>query len=52
MKPIIELGLACDGFSITLDGVRIFIDQEDDATEKLKPFFERLGYHVELTEEY
>lgn len=52
MKPTITIGLACDGFRISFNGNDHFVNQEDDQQEKLKEIFEKLGYHVELEDDF
>ena len=51
-KPEIEIGIACDGFTIILDGVHYHVDQEDDPSLELSKLFESMGYTVTVSEFY
>jgi hypothetical protein len=49
---MVTIGIAADGFSITINNKRYWINQEDDPSEKLSELFESLGYVVQIGEEY
>lgn len=46
------IAVACDGFTIILNGVSYWINQEDDLSVKLKQLFETLRYTVKVVEDY
>ena len=52
MKTIVTIGIEAGAFSITIDGKRYRIDQEDDPSIELTKLFKSLGYHVEISEDY
>ena len=52
MQPIVTIGIEAGAFSITIDGERYHIDQEDDPSIELTKLFKSLGYHVEISEDY
>ena len=58
MKQKIIIGVACDGFRLTqIDeaGEKVqscFIDQEELTDTDIGPFFENLGFDVEVEQEY
>lgn len=52
MKPVVVIGIEAGAFSITINGIRYRIDQEDDPSVKLTELFESLGYKVEISEDY
>lgn len=52
MKPTVIIGIEAGAFSITLDGRRYHIDQEDDPSVELSKLFTALGYKVEISEDY
>lgn len=52
MKPQVVIGVACDGFSITVDGKRMWISQEDDPSIVLSVVFRYLGCEVEIEDEF
>ena len=52
MQPVVTIGIEAGAFSITIDGKRYHIDQEDDPSIELTKLFKRLGYHVEISEDY
>lgn len=52
MKPVVTIGIEAGAFSITIDGARYHIDQEDDPSVELGKLFKSLGYHVEISEDY
>ena len=52
MKPVVIISIEAGAFSITLDGKRYHIDQEDDPSVELSKLFKALGYKVEISEDY
>lgn len=52
MKTIVAIGIEAGAFSITVNGKRYHIDQEDDPSIELTKLFKSLGYHVEISEDY
>ena len=52
MQPVVAIGIEAGSFSITIDGRRYRIDQEDDPSIELTKLFKSLGYHVEISEDY
>ena len=52
MKPVVIIGIEAGTFSITLNGLRYHIDQEDDPSVELTKLFESIGYVVEISEDY
>ena len=52
MKTIVTIGIEAGAFSITVEGRRYHIDQEDDPSIELTKLFESLGYHVDISEVY
>lgn len=52
MKPTITIGIEAGAFTITLNGIRYHIDQEDDPSIELSKLFNEMGYHVEVDEDY
>ena len=51
-KPVVTIGIEAGAFSITIDGRRYHIDQEDDPSIELTKLFKSLGYSVEISEDY
>ncbi len=51
-KPVVIIGIEAGAFSISLDGKRYHIDQEDDPSIELAKLFKKLGYKVEISEDY
>ena len=51
-RPIIIIGEAYDGFSLTVDDFYVWINQEDPPSKNLEKFFKYLGFTTEITEEY
>ena len=52
MHPVVTIGIEAGDFSITIDGRRYRIDQEDAPSIELTKLFKSLGYHVEISEDY
>ena len=52
MKTIVTIGIEAGAFSITIDGKRYRIDQEDAPSIELTNLFKNLGYPVEISEDY
>lgn len=52
MKKFVIIGIEAGAFSITLDGKRYRIDQEDDPSVEMTKLFESIGYVVEISEDY
>lgn len=49
---VIDIGVACDGFTILVDDRHFWVSQEDDPSIKLKELFEYLGFKVTVSEDY
>lgn len=52
MNSTVTIGIEAGAFSITINGKRYHIDQEDDPSVELTKLFEDLGYNVEISEDY
>lgn len=52
MKPVIIIGEACDGFSITIGDKRWTLNQEDPPGKKLAAVFKELGFEATVEEEF
>jgi len=49
----IQIGLCSDGITIECDGLRMYINQEDNIPEELKIFLEHIGFtNVTTFEDY
>ena len=51
-KPAVIIGTSYDGFAVTVNGKRWWINQEDDPASALYEIFETLGCSVEIEQEY
>lgn len=48
----VTIGIEAGAFSITINGTRYHIDQEDDPSVELKKLFKALGHKVKISEDW
>jgi len=51
-KETITIGDSYDGFTLTYGEYSVWVSQEEPPTEQLVKFFKKLGYKVEIEQEY
>ena len=51
-KETIVIGESYDGFRLTFGDCSVWVSQEESPAEYLKTFFKKLGYKVEIEQEY
>lgn len=51
-KETIVIGDSYDGFTLSYGEYRIWLSQEEPVVELLQLFFKKLGYKVEIEQEY
>lgn len=51
-KETITIGDSYDGFTLTYGEFHVWVSQEESPKEQLTEFFRKLGYNVEIEQEY